>query len=194
MSNEIIDYLSKYVSLSSELKTIVNESSIVKNFKKGSILLREGQISNECFLVLKGCVRSYLLVNGEEKSLDFYTEEYPILPISYGKNIASQQYLVCVEDSILMVNTPEHESNMLVKYPQFEIICRIMTEVMMANFQESSMNYRISNPLERYLFLEKKRPDLFQRVPQYQLASYLGIKPESLSRLRKRLTKKQGLL
>jgi hypothetical protein len=111
-----------------------------------------------------------------------------LLPISYGKDIPSEQYLECIEDSFLTVNNSEYEKEMFLIYPQFESICRIMTAVMMTNFQESFMNYKITNPEERYLFLLKKRPDLFQRVPLYQLASYLGIKPESLSRLRKRLT------
>jgi CRP-like cAMP-binding protein len=190
MENKIIKYLSKYTSLSDELIDIIIKSTIIKNYKKGTVLLREGEISNESYFVLKGCVRSYLVNDGDEKTLEFYTEEHPLLPMSYGQKIPSEQYLECIEDSVLTVNTPDHENEMFLKYPQFESICRIMTEVMMVNFQESFVNYKLTNPEERYLFLIKKRPDLIQRVPQYQLASYLGIKPESLSRLRKRLVKK----
>ncbi len=189
MGNEIIKYLSKYTSLSNELAEIVLESTIIKNFRKGTILLKEGDMSKESYFVLKGCVRSYLIDNGENKTLEFYTEEQPILPISYGKETLSEQYLECIEDSILIVNTPEHENEMFLKYPQFESICRIMTEVMMSNFQESFVNFKTTNPEERYLFILKNRPDLLQRVPLFQLASYLGLKPESLSRLRKRLVK-----
>lgn len=193
MENEIIKYLSKYTSLSNEIAEIVVESTIIKNFKKGTLLLKEGDISKESYFVLKGCVRSYLIDDGEDKTLEFYTEEQPILPISYGKDTLSEQYLECVEDSILTVNTPEHENKMFLKHPQFESICRIMTEVMMSNFQESFINFKTSSPEERYLFLVKNRPDLLQRVPLFQLASYLGLKPESLSRLRKRLVKNKRL-
>jgi len=193
MGNEIIKYLSKYTSLSNELAEIVVESTIIKNFKKGTILLKEGDISKESYFVLKGCVRSYLIRNGDDETLEFYTEEQPILPISYGKETLSEQYLECIEDSILTVNTPEHENEMFLKYPQFESICRIMTEVMMSNFQESFVNFKTTNPEERYLFILKNRPDLLQRVPLFQLASYLGLKPESLSRLRKRLVKNKRL-
>lgn len=190
MENEIIKYITKHTSLSDELIDIVIASTIIKNYKKGTVLLREGEISKESYFVLRGCVRSYFINDGEERTIEFYTEEQPVLPISYGKGIPSEQYLECIEDSVLTVNATEHEKEMFLKYPQFESICRIMTEVMMANFQESFVNYKITNPEERYLFLQKERPDLFQRVPQYQLASYLGIKPESLSRLRKRLKRK----
>lgn len=188
--NEIITYLTKHTSLSDELIDIVIASTIIKQFKKGTILLREGDVSKESYFVLHGCVRSYIIHDGDETTLEFYTEEQPLLPISYGKDTPSEQYLECIEDCVVTINTPEHEAAMFAKYPQFESICRIMSEVMMTNFQESFVNYKITNPEERYMFLQKKRPDLFQRVPQYQLASYLGIKPESLSRMRKRLSKK----
>lgn len=193
MENEIIKYLMKYTSLSDELTEIIIESTVIKNFKKGTLLLREGEISNESYLVLKGCLRSYLLTDGEDKTLEFYTEEQPVLPLSYGKGIPSEHFLECIEDSVITINTPEHETAMLQKYPQFESICRIMSEVMMANFQESFVNFKTKNPEERYLFLLKNRADLIQRVPQFQLASYLGLKPESLSRLRKRLVKNNRL-
>ncbi len=190
MENELIKYLLKYTTLSDELRNIINDCTIIKTYKKGTILLNEGELSNESYFVLKGCVRSYLIKDGDEKTIEFYTEEQPLLPISYDKEIPSEQYLECIEDSVLSVNTPKHENEMFLKYPQFESICRVMSDVMMTNFQESIMNYKITNPEERYLFLLNKKPDLIQRVPQYQLASYLGIKPESLSRLKKRLTKK----
>lgn len=193
MENEIIKYLMKYTSLSDELTEIIIESTVIKNFKKGTLLLREGEISNESYLVLKGCLRSYLLTDGEDKTLEFYTEEQPVLPLSYGKGIPSEHFLECIEDSVITINTPEHETAMFQKYPQFESICRIMSEVMMANFQESFVNFKTKNPEERYLFLLKNRADLIQRVPQFQLASYLGLKPESLSRLRKRLVKNNRL-
>lgn len=190
IENEIITYLTKYTTLSDELADILVKSTIVKQLKKGTVLLKEGDISSESYLVLKGCIRSYILNDGDEKTLEFYTEEQPILPISYGKGSPSEEYLECIEDSIIVVSTPEHETAMLQKYPQFESICRIMTEVMMANFQESFVNYKMASAEERYLYLLKNRSDLIQRVPQYQLASYLGLKPESLSRMKKRLSKK----
>lgn len=193
MDNGIIKYLSKYTSLSDELAEIIIESTMIKNYKKGSLLLKEGEYSNESFFVLKGCVRSYLLSDGEDKTIEIYTEEQPVLPLSYGRDIPSGHFIECIEDCVLTVNTPEHESLMFLQYPQFEAICRIMSEVMMLNMQESLVNFKMTNPEERYLFLLNNRPDLFQRVPQYQLASYLGLKPESLSRLRKRLVKNKRL-
>jgi CRP-like cAMP-binding protein len=194
MKNELAKYLSKNTSLSEELINIVVENMAIKEFKKGTILLREGDRAGECYLILKGCIRSYAIKNGEEKTIEFYTEEQSVSPPNFGKQTPSDTCLECVEDTIASVSSPEHETDMFGKYPELESTCRVMTEEMIANYQSAFIDYKITSAEERYLKLLKERPDLIQRVPQYQLASYLGIKPESLSRIRKRLNKKNLFL
>ena len=77
------------------------------------------------------------------------------------------------------------------KYPKFETLCRVLSEELLTKQQINFDEFRTSSPEERYLDLTKKRPDLVQRVPQNQLASYLGIKPQSLSRLKARIIQKE---
>jgi CRP-like cAMP-binding protein len=190
MDNEFIKYLSKNTSLPDELIHILVENTVVQNFKKGTLLLKEGDRVTACYLILKGCIRSYILKDGEEKTIEFYTEEQSISPPGFGKNIPSELYLECVEDTIVSAGTPEYEAAMFAKYPELESVCRTMSEEMASSYQTSFAEYKLSSAEERYLKLLKERPDLIQRVPQYQLASYLGIQPESLSRIRKRITKK----
>lgn len=189
MDNEVIKYLSKHISLSDGLIVIIKENIKIRTFKKGTILLKEGDFSNECYLIFKGCIRSYLLKDGEEKTTELYTEEQSVIPSCYGQKIPSEYYLECIENTTVSIATPELENEAFLKFPQLESVCRVMVEKMMAKFQESFADFKTASPEERYLRLLKNRPDLFQRVPQYQLASYLGIKPESLSRIRKRLVK-----
>jgi DNA-binding MarR family transcriptional regulator len=76
------------------------------------------------------------------------------------------------------------------KFPKFELMCRIMSEELLAKQQVDFDEFKTSSPEQRYLNLLQKRPDLIQRVPQHQLASYLGITPQSLSRLRSRIFEK----
>jgi len=187
MEEEIVKYLSKYVAITSEIEKAIKESAFIKSFKKGTVLLEEGSISNECFFILKGCIRSYYKRDGEEKTIEFYTEEQAVTPSSYGKRIASEHFLECMEDTIASVGSPELEIEMFQKYPQLESVTRVIGEIVMAKYQENFAEFKMSSPEERYLNLLNTRPDLLQRVPQHQIASYLGIKPESLSRIRKRI-------
>lgn len=187
MKNEVIKYLSKYVSISKKVEKAIIEGALVKNYDKGTVLLKEGAISNESFWILRGCIRSYYVVDGIEKTTAFYTEEHSIIPLSYGKNIPSQHYLECTESTIATVGTPSMEKDMFKKFPELESVCRILSEVFLTKNQEVFDNYIIFSPEERYLRLASTRPDLIQRVPQYHIASYLGVTPESLSRLRKRM-------
>ncbi len=76
------------------------------------------------------------------------------------------------------------------KFPKFEIMCRIVSEELLAKQQINFDEFKTSSPEQRYLNLLQSRPDLIQRVPQHQLASFLGMKPQSLSRLRARILEK----
>jgi DNA-binding MarR family transcriptional regulator len=78
------------------------------------------------------------------------------------------------------------------KFPKFDIMCRKFSEELLAKQQINFDEFKTSSPEQRYLNLLKNRPDLIQRVTQHQLASFLGIKPQSLSRLRARMLKKES--
>ena len=79
MENEIFKYLSKYIPITKELEEELSKIEFIKRFGNGTILLEEGKISNECFFIIKGCIRSYYLKDGEEKTTEFYTEEQAVL-------------------------------------------------------------------------------------------------------------------
>lgn len=187
MENEIFKYLSKYIPITKELEEEISKIEFIKCFEKGEILLEEGKISNECYFIIKGCIRSYYIKDGEEKTTEFYTEEQAVTPSAYGNKIPSEYYLECIEDTIAGVGTPELETEMYQKFPQLESLNHALGEAIMAKYQNTFAEYKMGSPEERYLALLKNRPDLIQIAPQHQIASYLGIKPESLSRIRKRI-------
>lgn len=187
MEKKLFAFLEQFMPLSPEEKQAIIDLSIFRSYKKGTVLVREGHLARESYFVVSGCVRVYYIVNGEEKTTAFYTEYETVLNKSTSLDTASEYNLACVENSILIVSNPSMEKMIFEKFPNFEKLCRILSEKLLAKHQASFDAFRISSPEERYLELMEKRPDLLQRVPQYQLASYLGIKPESLSRIRKRL-------
>ena len=187
MEHPIVQYLSKYITLTDEQAQAIARESLVKTYEKGTILLRKGAVSKNCFFVLKGCVRSYYLIDGEEKITEFYTEHQPINPVSYTTGEPSEYYLACVEDAVLSLGDPQKTQELFEKIPQMKSVGLIISSELLAENQISFDSYKNLSPEERYFKLLETRPDLCQRVPQYMLASYLGIKPESLSRIRRRI-------
>ncbi len=189
MQNLLFDFISKYVQLNEEEKDAIISLDIFHSVKKGTVLLEEGQMSRNGYFVLKGCIRTYYVIEGEEKTTAFYTEMEGLTPHCVLENKPSKYYVSCVEDSILTIANPEMEAIIFDKFPKFETVCRILSEEILAKQQIDFDEFKTSSPEQRYFNLLEKRPDLVQRVPQHQLASYLGITPQSLSRLRSRIFK-----
>ncbi|WP_221389934.1 Crp/Fnr family transcriptional regulator [Dyadobacter sp. NIV53] len=190
MQDLLFDFISKYVSLTEDEKNIIISLNTFRTIKKGTILLREGQNSNESYFVMKGGIRTYYMIDGEEKTTAFYTEMEALTPHCVVNKAPSEYYISCIEDSIITVSTPEMEVEVFNKFPKFESMCRVLSEEILVKQQINFDEFKTSSPEQRYLNLLQSRPDLIQRVPQHQLASYLGIKPESLSRLRARIIEK----
>jgi CRP-like cAMP-binding protein len=190
MKKELFDFISKYMTLSAEEQTAIMDLDIFKEKAKGSILLKEGDISNKSYFVLKGLLRVFYVIEGDEKTTAFYSELEGITPQCAINNIPSEYYISTIENSIITETSPEMEAVIFDKFPRFETLCRIMSEQLLAKNQTSFDEFKTSSPEQRYLNLLKTRPDLIQRVPQHQLSSYLGITPQSLSRLRARIGRK----
>lgn len=192
MENLLFDFISKYVSLTEEEKNAIISLDIFRSVKKGTALLEEGQKSKDSYFVLKGCIRTYYVIEGEEKTTAFYTEMEALTPPCVISKTPSEYYISCIEDSILIVSNSDMELEINSKFPKFETMCRVLSEELLAKQRIDFDEFKTSSPEQRYLNLLQKRPDLIQRVPQHQLASYLGIKPQSLSRLRARILDKKG--
>lgn len=191
MKSEIVQLLEGALELNEEEAKAVTECIPIKTFEKGHILLREGQVSNESYFNIQGLVRKYYLVDGEEKTTEFYVEKDAISSLqSYNLKVPSNHYLECIEDCRLAILSRDKEQELFERVAEFESICRVSVEEELGAYQDKLAQFMISSPEKRYLDFMENRPDLLQRVPQYYLASYLGVKPESLSRIRKRIAQR----
>jgi len=190
MQDILFGFISKYVSLTEDEKNALVSLDIFRSVKKGTILLKEGEKSKDSYFVLKGCIRVYYVLDGEEKTTAFYTEMEAFTPPCVISKSSSEYYISCVEDSILTVSNSDMEVEVNRKFPKFDTMCRMLSEELLAKQRMDFDEFKTSSPEQRYLNLLQNRPDLIQRVPQHQLASYLGIKPQSLSRLRARIMEK----
>ncbi|MGE7624711.1 Crp/Fnr family transcriptional regulator [Viridibacillus sp. NPDC096237] len=191
MKKLLMKYMTRFTTLSEEEQLAIIEGIQINEFEKGSILLRQGDVPTKCYFILKGCVRQYSIdETGKEFTSNFYTEEQAISNFNHHKQNKSSAYsLTCLEDCILVVGDLDTEKDMYNKYSQLETMTRKMIEHNFGEVQDELASFIASTSEERYKALLLKRPHLVDRVPQYQLASYLGITPESLSRIKKRIEK-----
>lgn len=190
MENLLFDFISKYITLTEAEKSAIVSLDIFHSVKKGTVLLKKGEKTKEGYFVLKGCFRVYYIIDGEEKTTAFYTEMEGLTPSCVTTQAPSEYCVETTEDCILLISTPDMEVEIFEKFPKFESLCRILSEQLITKQQTQFDEFKTSSPEERYLNLLQQRPDLIQRVPQHQLASYLGIKPQSLSRLKARIMEK----
>lgn len=190
----VLSFLSESVTLDEDQIEVVRASSRISRYPKGTVLLEQGDIARQTWLVIRGCVRVYAKSGGEERTLDLLTEFHPAAPPTYGTDTPSPVSFECLEDLVASWGTPDDEAATFTTHPSFQSVCRIMGQVLMARMQKAHIDILTRTPQERYLDLVARRPDLLQRVPQYHIANWLGIQPETLSRIRRRLARKSPLV
>lgn len=191
MIEKLIEYFSKFQQLSDAEKNVIRNGTDIQLKKKGTILLHEGDIPKDNYFVIIGCIRQYYLLDGEEKTSNFFTENEWILPFtSVEHNGLSKYYLECVEDAHLVIANDKQGDNFLDEFPKFRKTSQMILEKEIVRQQNELEKYINQTPEQRYMALQQHRPELIRRVPQYQISSYIGVKPESLSRIRKRMANK----
>ncbi|WP_175622283.1 Crp/Fnr family transcriptional regulator [Chryseobacterium schmidteae] len=191
MSN-INEYLAKVFEVPAEKVNLCSIPYEMKKVGKHEMLLQEGEVCRNTFFVEKGLLRMYSIdKNGKEHVIQFAPENWLIGDrSSLYFNEKSRYYIEAVEDSEVLFLQPDFFSKLLEEFPN-----SIEKNDLIIQKHVKSLQDRINSLLgetaeERYLKFIKMYPDLLLRVPQWMIASYLGITPESLSRVRKELAKK----
>ncbi len=182
--------LHKHISQRIEL-TEAEFESIYKifhevNFSRRHLLIGPGQTVLHQYFVLKGCLRTYMIdQSGKEHTVQFavenwWTSDY----IAYYTGENSILYVECIEDCQLLQVKREDLMNLFKQAPKVESFFRGQLESAFVAFQKRILSNLYMSAEERYRVFISSYPNIEQRVKNYQIASYLGITPERLSRLR----------
>jgi len=156
---------------------------------KGDFLFKMGQYVNKTFYVEKGCFCYYMLKDGKQKVIEFFIEDDFVTDLySIARNKPTLGNLAATEDSIIYEIEKKHIDHTFDHSHDLERFGRLsMQDIVLKTYSRVSHLNILTNE-ERYLLLLEKRPHLFQRVPQYLIASYLGLTPVGLSKIRKRIS------
>lgn len=193
MFQQINQHISRCAIIANTDLELFNSRLKHKISKKRTFLLRQGEICKFEAYIVKGCVKKYYIdQNGDEVILQFAVEDWWISDIgSFSEQKPSNFFIETLEDTELLIVDFESKEALFKEIPQLEHVFRIM--VQRAYFVLESRFYAmVAHSAERrYLDFIKNYPSIPQRVPQQQIASYLGITPESLSRIKTNLLKKK---
>jgi len=193
MFQEIDKYIAQYIHLTAEELTVFHSFLKVREVKKKSFLLKEGEICDFEAFIVAGCVRSFFIdENGYETILQFAVENWWVSDIaSFSEQKPSTIFIEVMDDARLVTIDHDSKEDLFKRLPQFERVFRILVQRSLSHLQQRFFA-AISQPaIERYQSFLDKYPTLAQRVPQNQIARYLGISPEFLSKIRKEMFRKK---
>ena len=188
MTTKIIQSIKSIASLNEEEEIAFLSILEVRLFKKKEFLLQEGKICNKITFVNNGIMRLFYTVEGAENTIQFFFSDswYTDYASFLTGNPTIENMQALVETEVI-----QFKKNDLYKLyntmPIFERVGRIFAENAFLSISQLNQMKTNEEPEVRYINLLKRRPELIQQVPQHYIASYLGIKPETLSRIRKRI-------
>ena len=182
--------LTEFLNLTEEEWFFISKSLVTRNFKKGDFFLKEIAFCDYIGFIDKGFFNFFYLIDGVQHIRGFFfpnefISNYPCFLLENK----SKFYIQALEDS--SVTLIQREALFLVyeKFPKIKELSRNTVESLYIEVSEKYESFFLKTAEERYLELISTGPKFIQRIPQYMIASYLGITPEALSRIRKRLAK-----
>ena len=162
-----------------------------KSIEKKTCLLKAGTTAKEVYFILSGCLRLFYEKEGEDISAYFFTEK--MFAGAYDSFISqkpSRHSIETLEDCQVLAISYKAFQELFIEFPKMNEFVRKVLEERFISLHELYTSQILDSPEERYLNLQRERPELLNRIPQHQIATFLGITPVSLSRIRNRVTKK----
>ena len=188
-SDLILNNIGRYVALNTEEKNAFRKILKKTRIRKRQFIVQPGFVCNHQNYVIKGTLRAYFLDdNGNDYTLQFAIEDWFISDFnSYISQSPASLFVEAIEDSVVFQLEYDLVEQLCKKYPRFERFFRMVAQRSFAFAQRRILSNLGKTAEERYLEFLDMYPDVVRRVPQYALASYLGMSAEFLSKIRKNL-------
>jgi len=187
----LIDYLEKIRPLNQEEKFIVEQAFKERRVKRKHFILQKDDICKHHTFVVEGCFRMYIVdEKGKEHNLQFAIENWWITDIgSFYTEGPSRMYIEAVENSVILQLKKDDQIKFFDDNLKFNQIFRALTENALVSAHRRILENISATTEERYLDFSTRYPHLFNRISNVQIASYLGVTPEFLSTIRKKIVK-----
>jgi CRP-like cAMP-binding protein len=185
----LFNSIAYFVPVGEAEKEIISTLFTEKQFKKGEPFLQEGKVCRQVGFIIKGLMRYYLTQDGEEKTFYFAKEnEFVSNYESFVPQVPSLKSIEALEDTTAYVISYDNLNRLYSTMANGERMGRLIIEQVFVQALQNLNSFYSDTPEQRYEKLLQTHPDLQQRIPQYYIASCVGVKPQSLSRIRKRLS------
>ena len=186
--NDILNSLYNHFIVSEQAKVMLDKIIFQKDYKKGTVILKEGEICNHLYFIKKGFARGFISQNGKDITSWFAFENDVATPFySFVTRKPGFENIEILEDSTLYAISYENIQQLYRQFPEFNLIGRIVTEKYYIELMTRTISFQFQSAKERYLQLLTNQPQLLHRASLGLIASYLGISQETLSRIRTKI-------
>ncbi|MEO5978165.1 MAG: Crp/Fnr family transcriptional regulator [Chryseolinea sp.] len=190
MLTEFLDHLGTIRPLSAQLRERLSKDLEVIEVAKKDLLLRDGERADYLYVVLKGMLRSYYLRNGMEVTNRFMREHHIVISVnSFYRREPGYEFIEAMEDGKLVRIHYDRLQLLYKDFVEFNYTARILTEHYFSISEERLYLLRKQKAEHRYLFFIKHYPELLDRAPLGHIATFLGMNLETLSRIRKKISR-----
>ena len=188
MKELLIDKIKEFIPLDDCDIQIIDSLFVKAEYKAGEIILREGVICNKLWFIAKGLVRYTTNTEGEDRTFIFRNEGSFISDIEgFIRFTPATKSIIALEDCVMYSITQANMQRFFKEVKHGERFGRLLVEHIFLASVNHIVSFYTESPEQRYIRLLKQNKDFIQRIPQYHIASFLGIKPQSLCRIKKRL-------
>ena len=191
MSFKLKSLLESFKTISHEAIRGIEALGVKRSIVKNSILFQADKPFLKLLFLEEGLIRAYRIIDGKDITFFFFTSgEFAVDYESFLRESKSPLFFEALVDSTYIEFSKENIMSLYERFPSFERIGRIMAENAYLSATSRLKEFQAESLEDRYLNLLARSPDLFQSVAQYHIASYLGVSPQSLSRVRARIQNK----